>query len=324
MPKKPKEFRLSDTFDLPKQATLKTPTSAQKMLPPLSRRQAKVDWTEVMKMRHQSVDLAGGDTGSFYYDQAFDSFETTNHQRFYSKNLTEEVVRTPDNVTKASQMRRLRERFNHSVDISQHTPPGQNKLGCGLSLIKRVDEEERKASEDAASAETLDKIHREKEVWDECYAELDTVTSTQERAVAARRIAHNSQKLLGRVLSVYEQHSTHCSKNTEAMKSTIKTLQREVILALKLKEALVVKSLDKERLRMEIEAMYDNGDDFNYESFTSSARKLLDRGESQLTYFLLEAYNELCRERIIPEMEDDEVVLESFAKWEHEMMLKFT
>jgi hypothetical protein len=326
MSKNPKEFKFAETPEPSKLSALKpTPSpSPHQTLPPLARRQAKVDWTDVMKRRQASVDIGeADDTSSFFYEKAFESPHRASHQRFYSKRSTEATrselpsTETPMPIHK----HRFKRRANQSLDFgdSSFSP----RLVFSGSLLDHIDEAEHRLHNDADKAETIEKLRTEQQVWTEIYAELDSVVNSQERAVAARRVAHNTQKLLSRAIGLHEQHFTYCTKHIEEMQRTMRILKREVMLALKLKEALVMKSSDKERLRKEIEEMYDHSEDFNYEAFTSSARKLLDRGESQLTFFLLDAYNELAKDRSLPDTEIPQLTLGSLSRWEQELRMKF-
>lgn len=327
MPKKPNDFKLPETPDA-KQPSIKIGMSSSPKkvpLPPLARRVAKVDWTEIMKKRHASMEHIQRDPdSSFYNDKAFESPEKPIHQRFYSQMSTEEIrseLPSPEKPHHSSKVKRNR-KANRSIDLTE-TTRSISKLAFSVSLLDRIDEEERKMMQEGNKAETLDRLRHEQQVWGEYYIELDSLCNSQERAVASKRVAHNYQRLLSRALSLHDQHFTYCTDHIEKMMATMRILKREVVLALKLKEALVVKSLDREKIRKEIEEMFDNGDDFNYENFTLSARKLLDRGESQLTYHLLEAYTELAKDRHFPNTETINVTLGPLSRWEHEMRNKF-
>jgi hypothetical protein len=278
-----------------------------------------------MKRRQMQTEPEVAETISFYYDKAFESPEHTSNQRFFSKEPAEETRTTmpsPQSVP-----RRNRARLSGSAEFTLQVSEfhrSNTKLAFSFSLIDRIDELERSFFEDVDKAETLDKIKKEHQTWVECHGDLDGVQSSQERAVSARRIAHNSQKLLSRMIGLHEQHTQRCSKYAEALKETIGTLRREVMLALKLKEALVVNSMDRERMEKEIEEMFGNEDEFNYESFTTSVRRLLEKGESQLTHTLIEAYKELAKERQLPRVMNPDISLSSLGRWETEMKMKFT
>jgi hypothetical protein len=328
MRRKPNEFKFVESPSQTKHSSYRTSTACSPSkvpLPPLARRQAKVDWTEVMSKRQMQTDQEITETISFYYDKAFESPEHTSNQRFFSKNSTEETQATmpsPSSIPRRNKAK-LSESAEFTLQISE-SHRSNTKLAFSFSLIDRIDEIERSFIEDADKAETLDKIKKEHKTWVEVYGQLDGVLSSQERAVSARRIAHNSQKLLCRMIDLHEQHTQRCSKYAEDLKEVIVTLKREVMLALKLREALVVNSMDRERMEKEIEEMFGIDDDFNYESFTTSARRLLEKGESQLTHNLIEAYKELAKERQLPRVHDPDISLSSLGRWETEMKLKFT
>jgi hypothetical protein len=324
MAKKLNEMRHTESPDVHNQSSGRiTPSmlsSPTKVLPPLARRSGKVDWTEIMKRRQVSAEQAVGSSPSFYYERAFESPEQANHLRFYSKTSAEETGSTGPSPDLHRHKHKAKRRANKSYD-SIGPDASVQRLAFSVSLIGRIDDEERRLVSEGA--ETVDRIKSEQQVWDGLYAELDTVACSQERAVAARRLARNSQKLVSRAVGLYETHTDYCTKYIRAMKDQIMTLKREVLLALQLKEALVLKSLDQERIRLEIEEMYADGEDFNFENFTNSARRLLDRGESQLTYYLMEAYKELAKDRELPNVESPNIKLGSLPRWEQEMRGKF-
>lgn len=327
MSKKLNELKTVESPEYKKPKSKRTTTSSSPIkvpLPPLAKRQAKVDWTEVMKLRQTHNERLDSDSSTFYYEKAFESPERATHTRFYSKNSTEFTKTSLASPTSLS--RKNRAKMNESANLTMNATisnPSPMKLAFDLSLIDRIDDYERTLFEDAGKSESTDKIKRELQGWTEFYSDLDLVSNSQERAVAARRIAHNSQKMISRLLSLHDQHTKRCTSYIESMKETILGLKREVVLALRLKEALVVNSMDKERIEREIEDMYENGDDFNYANFTTSARRLLDKGESQLTYYLMEAYKELCKDRQFPSVENPDINVSSMARWESEMKLKF-
>lgn len=325
MPKKPNGQKHSDSPEL-RHPTLRTSHSSPKKmpLPPLARRSNKVNWMEIMRKRQPSIDKIESDSTNFYYDKAFDSPDKANYQRFYSQISGEDTrsgAPSPEKLKSRSNTKLLG-KMNKSFDIADSSR-SNSRLAFSVSLLDRIDEEERKLMSDGDQGETLDKLKKEQKIWTDLYNDLDNLSNPLERAVAARRVAHNSQKLLDRVLSLHDQHYKHCTKHINALNETIGTLKREVLMALKLKEALVVKSLDQERIQKEIEDMFENGDEFNYENFTISARRLLDREESQLTYHLIEAYTELAKDRQFPSTEIPELKLGSLPKWEQEMRMKF-
>jgi len=277
-----------------------------------------------MKLRQAESDLNESLNSSFFYEKAFETPERTTQHRFFSKNTTDETRTTLGSPR--SLPRKNRTRLSESVELTLNATVANHsrtKLAFDFSLIDNIEDYERNLIEETDRAENIEKIKKEFQTWTDFYADLDLVANSQERAVAARRVAGSSQKLLTRLISLHDQHIKRCTKYTDTMKETILGLKREILLALKLKEAMVVKSMDKERMEKEIEDMFENGDDFNYKNFTSSARKLLDRGESQLTYFLIEAYKELCKDRQLPSVENPDINVNSMARWETEMKMKF-
>jgi hypothetical protein len=289
---------------LKKHSSGKLTLSPKKALPPLARRQAKVDWTDIMQRRQVSV--AASDI-TFYHEKAFDSPHQASNRRFYSRLVAEEIV-VP--YRKHKSLERVSQSFEDQT---------RSRLAFGASLISRIDDEERKSM--VGQSENIELIKSAQQVWTSLLTELDNFP--QERTAAARRLALNSQKLVSRAVSLHEQHLSSCSKFIEALKASNEMLKEKADVELKLKEALVVKALDQERLRKEIDHLFENSEDFNYEDFTSSARKLLDRRESQLTHFLIEAYKELTKDRQMPSVVNSDIKLGSLPRWEEEMRRKF-
>lgn len=325
MQKRLNESQLIYTASLTKRSKRYTASNSPSKvpLPPLAKRLAKVDWTEVMKMRQTQSDLNVSETErSFYNERAFETSRNSTQSRFFGKKTTEDTAISL--ASPASLPRRNKVKLNETLEKTLNATMSnysQLRLPFDSSLIDRVDEYERTLLDDVNKAETADKIQKELQTWTEFYSELDLIQSSQERAVVARRIAHNSQRLVSRLLDLHNQYAVRCTRQTEAMKETIVALKREVMLALKLKEALTLTSMDRERIDKEIEEMFETGED--YSEFTLKTRKLLDKGESQLTVYLFEVYRELCKERPLPHVIDHDINISSVMRWEAEMKRKF-
>ena len=170
-------------------------------------------------------------------------------------------------------------------------------------MTERVESYQMRKHSIASTSKTIENTLEQFEHWKNCYSELLPLIKKHsgEMANVISKMNNQVSALFNDLLNIYKQEKHQCSEKMLWLKKQSNELEQKVLeLQGASEELLKVKRLEDEQIKKEIEELFEY-DDTDFQKLKRRALDYSSAGLPETAEFLKSLYDEMSKERDIPE-----------------------